>query len=67
MNGGTLIMRQVAYVKPNMSNLRGKAGRRIIETIRNTQPTNPEDMRRKAEMYKKNILAIREYEQRNSK
>lgn len=47
------------YYKPNMSNLQGKVGKSIIETIKNTPPAQKDDTRRKVEEYKNNILRIR--------
>lgn len=46
------------YYKPNMSNLHGKAGKSIIETIRNTSPAPKDGARKKVEEYKENIIKV---------
>jgi len=50
---------KVVYYKPNMSNLHGRMGKSIIETIKNTPPAPKDEARKKVEEYKRNILRIR--------
>lgn len=51
--------KMIIYTKPNMSNLRGKVGKSIIDTIKNTKPSENTESRRIVEDYKKLILKMR--------
>lgn len=49
----------IIYTKPNMSNLHGKVGKSIVDTIKNTKPSENAESRKIVEEYKKLILRIR--------
>lgn len=55
-------VRTMVTAKPNMSNLRGKEGREIFETIKHTKPANLEQVRVEAEACKKRLLDRRSHE-----
>lgn len=58
MTGGA-IMRTTEISKPNMANLRGKLGREIIQTIRNTPAPRYEAIDRELKKKMETILAAR--------
>lgn len=49
----------IVYTRPNMSNLRGKTGKNIIDTIKNTAPADNTESRRIVEDCKELILRMR--------
>lgn len=54
-----IIMRTIRYMKPNMTNLKGKKGRAIIEEIRNAEIKSMDDIKRDADACMNRILARR--------
>ena len=58
MTGGVL-MREVQYIKPSITNLKGRRGRKAIEELLNAKPKSRESLRLEAEKCKQNILALR--------
>ena len=59
MNGG-ILMYTARYVKPNMTNLKGKKGKAILAEIRNMKAKPMDDIRREADECMSNILARRQ-------
>ena len=51
------IMRIIKYSKPNIGNLKGKNGRKIIQTIRNTPKSSHEQLKHDANECMNRILA----------
>lgn len=52
-------MRTIKYVKPNMTNLKGKRGRAILDEIRNMKAKPMDDIRWDADECINRILARR--------
>ena len=52
-------MHTIRYVKPNMTNLKGKKGRAILAEIRNMKAKPMDDIRRDADACMNRILAGR--------
>lgn len=50
---------EICYVKPNIGALRGRIGRSILETIRNTPRPDRTDLEKRAEECKRSLLAER--------
>lgn len=63
MNGGCA-MRTINYVKPNMTNLKGKKGRAVLAEIRNAKSRPMDDIKRDADACMNRILARRKNEQK---
>lgn len=49
--------KEITYSKPNMTNLHGRLGRRILEQIRTNIVPSDENIRREAEECKKRLMA----------
>ena len=54
------IRRETNYIKPNMANLRGKLGRSIIKTIKETPAPDRSALKRDVEAAMAKILAAKE-------
>ena len=52
-------MRKVKYIKPSMTNLKGKKGKAILAEIRSMDAKPLDDIRREADECMKRILARR--------
>lgn len=52
-------MRAVRYIKPNMTNLKGKKGKAILAEIRNMKAKPMDDVRQDADACMNRILARR--------
>ena len=63
MDGG-ITMRERKYIKPNMTNLKGKKGRAILAEIRSMDAKPLDNIRREADECMKRILARRKNEER---
>ena len=57
VSGGDLMKREITFSKPNMANLRGKIGKSIIMTIRNSPKLNRDALKRKSDEVEARILA----------
>ena len=66
MSGGAAVMRDINYVKPNITNLRGRRGRAVIEEIKNAKPDyeSEAESRRRAEECIDRVLAKRNGERK---
>ena len=53
-------MHVIRYVKPNMTNLKGKKGKAVLAEIRSMRATSMDDVRKEADECMKRILAKRE-------
>ena len=53
-------VREIRYIKPNMGALRGRIGREILETIRNTPKPDLTELNRQADEVETRILAARQ-------
>lgn len=58
MNGG-IVMHATRYIKPNMTNLKGRRGKAILSEIRNMKAKPMDDVRREADACIDRILARR--------
>ena len=58
-------IREIRYYKPSMTNLKGKLGRNIINTIKNTPPSDHSKLNVLADKGIKSILAERNNERNN--
>jgi len=54
-----MIMREYVFSKPNMSNLKGKLGRSILATIRNTPKPDLSELEKQTRTVENRILAAR--------
>jgi len=59
MTGGVL-MREVRYIKPSITNLKGRRGRAIIDAILNSEPKSMDTIKAKAEASMQEILTLKE-------
>ena len=59
MTGGIAVMRTIRYVKPNMTNLKGRKGKAILAEIRSMKAKPMDDIRRDADACMNRILARR--------
>ena len=57
MKGVTFVKRQVKFSKPNMCNLRGRAGRAVMEAIRSSKAPDLTELRKEVDEFKKKFLA----------
>mgnify|MGYP003305310819 CR=1 FL=1 len=58
-------MREIRYVKPNMTNLKGKKGRAILAEIRRMKAVPLDDVRKDADECIERILVRRKMKKRN--
>ena len=56
---GAIVVDGVAYGKPNMANLEGDLGRRIIETILATPPSDTTELDRRCEQVSRRMREAR--------
>lgn len=66
-HGVMSIAKQINYVKPNMTNLRGKVGRSIIKTIRSTPKPDLSEVKRKSAEAERRMLVGMESEENDRK
>ena len=56
---GGCIMKTITYTKPNIGNLKGKIGRSIIETVRNSPIPDKTKLEAEVKELEKRIMADR--------
>lgn len=58
---GGITVKDVAYIKPNMNNLKGRRGKAVLSEIRNAKAPKMDDVRKDADACMKRLLATREH------